>query len=401
MEKNFNEFEEEYTPERKKTLGAAGWISLCACALIAFGAAAAGIMHGAPLYPAVQQAEPTPRATAAPGPTPQPTPTASAALPQQGILPEDVAQGSDFVATAIFADGQCIGVLASREAAEEVLEEAIYQFELKINLPGSMVSTITNEVTLLAAASDPQSAAMQSITYEAMLALLTGEDSPLEVATTLSEKRSDIIAHETNVQKDDTLIKGTRIIEAYGSDGESRTVITTQYINGVQQGKSQSQTFEISTRVDSVIREGTIKADNHAEPGKREGQKGPTAGELDFMRPTKSGRISQNYGQLKGVMHLGLDFEADAGDEVLAAEAGKVVCVMERGGYGLVVEIEHEGGFLTRYAHLGQSLVAIGDSVARGDAIALAGSSGNAAKAMLHFELRHNGIAYNPRYYMD
>ena len=51
----------------------------------------------------------------------------------------------------------------------------------------------------------------------------------------------------------------------------------------------------------------------------------------------------------------------------------------------------HEGGFLTRYANLGEVKVSLGDAVNKGDTIALAGSSGNAAKAKLHFELRHNG----------
>ena len=73
---------------------------------------------------------------------------------------------------------------------------------------------------------------------------------------------------------------------------------------------------------------------------------------------------------------------------------------MERGGYGLVVEIAHEGGFLTRYANLGEVKVSLGDAVNKGDTIALAGSSGNAAKAKLHFELLHNGTAYNPRNYL-
>lgn len=124
--------------------------------------------------------------------------------------------------------------------------------------------------------------------------------------------------------------------------------------------------------MDALIREGTIKADSHAEPGKREGAKGPDAGELSFIRPTKSGEITQNFGQLKGIMHLGLDFAVAEGDEVYAAEAGTVVCVMERGGYGLVVEIAHEGGFLTRYANLGEVKVSLGDAVNKGDTIALA-----------------------------
>lgn len=398
MEKNMHDFDEEYVPGVRKKHNPAKWISLGAAAAMAIGIAAACIVRAPEIYP---YAEPTPAPTAAPTPTPtalptaEPTPNIGAIVPDASATPD-----AQYVATAIMVDGKCIGVLASREAAEEVLDEAVAGFELQINLPGSMDSYITNDVELIDAADNADAAAMETVTYEAMLALLTGEDTPIEVETTLSERHTEIVAHETATEKDDTLIKGTRVVSNYGTDGESRTVVTTKYINGVQQGKSQSETFEISKRVDALIREGTIKADSHAEPGKREGAKGPDAGELSFIRPTKRGEITENFGQLKGIMHLGLDFAAAEGDEVYAAEAGMVVCVMERGGYGLVVEIAHEGGFLTRYANLGEVKVSLGDAVNKGDTIALAGSSGNAAKAKLHFELRHNGTAYNPRNYL-
>ena len=308
----------------------------------------------------------------------------------------------EYVATAIMLDGKCVGVLASREAAEEVLDEAVRFFELKIQLPGALDSTIKNELELAEAGADKlkDADAPTQLTYEEMLALLTGEKTPLKVESVLKEKQTSIVKREVKTEKDDTLIKGTRLVASYGSDGESRTVTTTRFINGEQKGKSESETFEISQKADTIIREGTKKLDAYAEPGKREGEKGPDAGELKFIRPTKSGEISENFGQLKGVMHLGLDFSAKEGDEVYAAEAGTVTTVMERGGYGLVIEIDHGSGFLTRYAHLSQAMVSIGDTVAKGDTIALAGSSGNCKKPALHFELRQAGFAYNPRYYL-
>ena len=308
MEKNMHDFDEEYVPGVRKKHNPAKWISLGAAAAIAMGIAAACIVRAPEIYP---YAEPTPAPTAAPTPTPtalptaEPTPNVGAIVPAASATPD-----AQYVATAIMVDGKCIGVLASREAAQEVLDEAVAGFELQINLPGSMDSYITNDVELIDAADNADAAAMETVTYEAMLALLTGEDTPIEVETTLSERHTEIVVHETATEKDDTLIKGTRVVANYGTDGESRTVVTTKYINGVQQGKSQSEMFEISKRVDALIREGTIKADSHAEPGKREGAKGPDAGELSFIRPTKNGEITENFGQLKGVMHLGLDFAA-------------------------------------------------------------------------------------------
>ena len=380
---------------------------LAACFIVACAIAAAYFKY----RPDVLKAAPKDIVTAA---EPDATPDGAAAAPEATKAPQEDMEPeptmdvntepgeSEYVATAIMLDGKCVGVLASREAAEEVLDEAVRFFELKIQLPGALDSTIKNELELAEAGADKlkDADAPTQLTYEEMLALLTGEKTPLKVESVLKEKQTSIVKREVKTEKDDTLIKGTRLVASYGSDGESRTVTTTRFINGEQKGKSESETFEISQKADTIIREGTKKLDAYAEPGKREGEKGPDAGELKFIRPTKSGEISENFGQLKGVMHLGLDFSAKEGDEVYAAEAGTVTTVMERGGYGLVIEIDHGSGFLTRYAHLSQAMVSIGDTVAKGDTIALAGSSGNCKKPALHFELRQAGFAYNPRYYL-
>lgn len=387
MENDRDFFEEEYSPTGGKKPKAGKWIMLAACFIVACAIAAAYFKYRPDGLKAA------PEATKAPQEDMEPEPTMDVnAEPGEG----------EYVATAIMLDGKCVGVLASREAAEEVLDEAVRFFELKIQLPGALDSTIKNELELAEAGADKlkDADAPTQLTYEEMLALLTGEKTPLKVESVLKEKQTSIVKREVKTEKDDTLIKGTRLVASYGSDGESRTVTTTRFINGEQKGKSESETFEISQKADTIIREGTKKLDAYAEPGKREGEKGPDAGELKFIRPTKSGEISENFGQLKGVMHLGLDFSAKEGDEVYAAEAGTVTTVMERGGYGLVIEIDHGSGFLTRYAHLSQAMVSIGDTVAKGDTIALAGSSGNCKKPALHFELRQAGFAYNPRYYL-
>ena len=102
------------------------------------------------------------------------------------------------------------------------------------------------------------------------------------------------------------------------------------------------------------------------------------------------------------MLHLGLDYKPKSEDaDVLASCAGTVVCVMERGGYGLRVEIDHGDGFVTRYAHLSSACVTLGQTVAQGTIIGKVGSSGNADDVLLQFELRIDGEAYNPRYYVN
>jgi murein DD-endopeptidase MepM/ murein hydrolase activator NlpD len=72
-----------------------------------------------------------------------------------------------------------------------------------------------------------------------------------------------------------------------------------------------------------------------------------------------------------------------------------------RGAYGLLVEITHRAsGYVTRYAHLRATDVKVGDVEKRGDIIAYVGSSGMSTGPHLHYEVRRNGRAVNPRLYM-
>ena len=61
-----------------------------------------------------------------------------------------------------------------------------------------------------------------------------------------------------------------------------------------------------------------------------------------------------------------------------------------------MVEITHGNGYVTRYAHNAQNLVAVGDHVQQGDTIALMGSTGRATGPNLHFEVWHDGQPVDP-----
>ena len=100
-------------------------------------------------------------------------------------------------------------------------------------------------------------------------------------------------------------------------------------------------------------------------------------------------------------MHNGLDIIANIGTKVYAPGAGKVSFVGRKSGYGKVVEIDHGFGYVTLYAHLSKQLVKKGQRVKRGDLIALSGNSGRLTTGPhLHYEVRHDGIPLNPRYFM-
>jgi murein DD-endopeptidase MepM/ murein hydrolase activator NlpD len=95
-------------------------------------------------------------------------------------------------------------------------------------------------------------------------------------------------------------------------------------------------------------------------------------------------------------MHDGVDITAPAGTPVHAADGGVVVYAGRLRGYGNVVIIEHSDRFVTVYGHDAANLVRAGDRVARGQVIGAVGSSGRTTGPNLHFEVRHDNLAYNP-----
>jgi murein DD-endopeptidase MepM/ murein hydrolase activator NlpD len=102
-----------------------------------------------------------------------------------------------------------------------------------------------------------------------------------------------------------------------------------------------------------------------------------------------------------GAMHNGLDFKGPAGTPILAAAQGRVTAVGSQGGYGNTVEITHANGLVTRYAHLSGFNVANGQKVDRGVQIGRMGSTGRSTGSHLHFEVRLNGQAINPRKFLE
>jgi murein DD-endopeptidase MepM/ murein hydrolase activator NlpD len=110
------------------------------------------------------------------------------------------------------------------------------------------------------------------------------------------------------------------------------------------------------------------------------------------------GPVVSAFGHRRSGWHGGIDIKAPLGTPVQAAAPGVVVASGAETRYGFVVKIEHRGGFTTVYAHNDVNLVEVGDRVDAGDLIALVGNTGRATTYHVHFEVRRDGLAYNPLY---
>ena len=119
-------------------------------------------------------------------------------------------------------------------------------------------------------------------------------------------------------------------------------------------------------------------------------------------RPVAKGFISSYFGERADpfdgleTFHKGVDFAGTVGSPVTAVAAGVVTWAGERTGYGKLIEINHGDGFTTRYAHNERTLVTVGQTVKRGESVALMGSTGRSTGPHVHFEVLRNGRQVDP-----
>jgi murein DD-endopeptidase MepM/ murein hydrolase activator NlpD len=121
------------------------------------------------------------------------------------------------------------------------------------------------------------------------------------------------------------------------------------------------------------------------------------AGNGMFQWPLQ-GRILSDYGtDSTGERNDGINISATYGTPIHAAAAGTVTYAgNELKGYGNLVLIRHDDGYVTAYAHAQNIIVSRGDAVSRGQVIGYAGDTGDVTSPQLHFEIRHEMAPVNP-----
>ncbi|MBV0911689.1 M23 family metallopeptidase [Anianabacter salinae] len=122
---------------------------------------------------------------------------------------------------------------------------------------------------------------------------------------------------------------------------------------------------------------------------------------LPFDIPIRdSFRYTSGFGPRWGRMHNGTDFAGSHGTAIYATADGVVSFAGRQSGYGNLVEIQHEFGTETRYAHMSRIRVSEGQRVSKGDRIGDMGNTGRSTGTHLHYEVRVNGKPVNPMTYI-
>jgi murein DD-endopeptidase MepM/ murein hydrolase activator NlpD len=100
-------------------------------------------------------------------------------------------------------------------------------------------------------------------------------------------------------------------------------------------------------------------------------------------------------------MHTGLDFRAEIGDPVQVTANGTVTAAGWSGGYGKMVEVDHGNGLATRYGHMAEIDVKVGQQVKIGQSLGLVGTTGRSTGPHLHYETRIDGEAVDPQKFLN
>jgi murein DD-endopeptidase MepM/ murein hydrolase activator NlpD len=195
------------------------------------------------------------------------------------------------------------------------------------------------------------------------------------------------IPYTVKYEETDKLYLGESKTKIKGKEGKKKVVAELIKINGTVKDKNIIQEETIREPQTQIILKGTKERPRTLAYG-------------NFTNP-RTGVITSRFGPRWGEIHTGLDISAPKGSPVLAADGGKVIFSGASGsGYGNLIIVDHENGYVTYYAHLNSMNVKKGERVYKGQTIATVGATGRVTGPHLHFEIRKNGVPINPESYI-
>jgi len=210
----------------------------------------------------------------------------------------------------------------------------------------------------------------------------------ITVMTTENKVYDEAIPYDTVYEDNSGIYKGEYTTKRKGQNGERTIEAKIVRANGIEYEREILKEEITKEPVTQITYKGT------KDPP-------PKIGTGTFQKPANRGTVTSEFGWRWGRRHEGLDIGMPTGTSVRAADGGVVTFAGYRSGYGYLVILDHGANMESRYAHLSKILVSKGDRVYKDEQIALSGNTGVSTGPHLHFEIRKNGIAQNPRNYVN
>lgn len=208
---------------------------------------------------------------------------------------------------------------------------------------------------------------------------------PEPVKSQVSNKTNTAEAQKTNLKE--PVKEATKPQVAQAENKQTKVVKQAEKVE-----KAEKETQPIAEKPQAPVKVASLPTANDASPEK-------TAPE--FRWPVK-GRVISGFGPKgQGQSNDGINISVPEGTPVKAAEGGQVIYSgNELKGYGNLVLVRHDNGWVSAYGHNSQILVKKGDRVTRGQNIAKSGDTGDVSSPQVHFELRKGSTPVDPLKYM-
>ncbi len=214
----------------------------------------------------------------------------------------------------------------------------------------------------------------------------------LELQRNLNAQRQDRMLSQLEDALTVSMVPLSNMFEAAGLDVDALLANVRQNFSGT--GGLSNEPAEDLPEFDSRVQGIMAKLDKLASLN-------AAAARIPLVNPLHSGyRLSSPFGPRGGRLHKGIDMASSLNTPIYATADATVKFSGVQRGYGNVVVLDHGGGYETYYAHLNRRLVTVGETISRGDRIALMGNTGRSTGVHLHYEIRKDNVAINPMTYI-
>ena len=328
--------------------------------------------------------------------TPAPSPT-QAILTPRPVYPKK--------AVNLLVNGTPLFAVADRETAEQLvylyLDECAHE-----NLDDStflLTAQIDAEIATV-----PADGSAEFIEFDVAVNKLRKNRSLIPVRRTV--ERITVRSDTPDPVNEPTahLPEGSRLFRRCGVEARALVYTETLFKDGLAISEAETLNTPVLAGIPRYVLTGTYRRPEDSspdgDPAADEGKPGPLSSVLTFINPVPDGETVGYFGLSTGKMRYGVDYSAPCGSRVIAPESGTVIFLGERPGYGYIIEIRHEEGFVSRLsfgAYANTCELVLGLHVEKGAAIAHVPQvvEGDTASTV-HYELIANGIPYNPLFYL-
>ena len=237
---------------------------------------------------------------------------------------------------------------------------------------------------------------LYSLSQQVAAARLAEENDVLRQENETQRRQLDRLKNRVEAVEDAT----RRLAEISGADGQEEQEASADPTEGLGAGGPR---VELDDAGLAAVEERAARLEQALqiyEQTLRERARIPSVWPTVGRTTDSYGGRSNPFGDNSFEFHSGLDIATGWGTPVVAAGSGTVTFAGWQGGYGQVVILDHGRGLTTRYAHLSRVEVTVGQSLARGEQLGRVGSTGRSTGPHLHYEVRIDDTAVNPRRYL-